>query len=139
MRFFNFFLSHMVWKYQNEISPIFYCGKKLKTSEKLLKLPDIQPLDWKHPYWMTRYKTHLMDRMACTLFLLMVTIPNIMTRFFVCCWAFLCINGFVERFLHKVAFCILYSWAEFLISSLCFLFTFWLIIRIALGLYFILK
>ena len=55
IKFFNFFLSHMVWKYQNEISPIFYYGKKLKTSEKLLKIPDIQPPDWKHPYWMTRY------------------------------------------------------------------------------------
>ena len=45
----------MVWKYQNEISPIFYYWKKLKTSEKLLKILDIQPPDWKHPYWMTRY------------------------------------------------------------------------------------
>ena len=45
----------MVWKCQNEISPIFYYGKKLRTTEKLLKIPDIQPPDWKHPYWMTRY------------------------------------------------------------------------------------
>ena len=35
----------MVWKYQK-----FYYGKKLKTSEKLLKIPD-----WNQPYWMTRY------------------------------------------------------------------------------------
>ena len=34
----------MVQKYQNEIAPIFYYGKKLKTSEKLLKIPDISPL-----------------------------------------------------------------------------------------------
>ena len=45
----------MVQKYQNEISPIFYYGKKLKTSGKLLKIPDLQPCDWGQPYWMTRY------------------------------------------------------------------------------------
>ena len=55
MRFFNFFLICMVQKYQNEISPIFYYGKKLKTSEKLLKIPDLRPPDWGQPYWMTRY------------------------------------------------------------------------------------
>ena len=33
MRFFNFFLIYMVQKYQNEISPIFYYGKSLKTNE----------------------------------------------------------------------------------------------------------
>ena len=33
----------MVWRYENEISHIFYNGKKLKTSEKLLKIPDIRP------------------------------------------------------------------------------------------------
>ena len=32
----------MVQKYQNEISPIVYYGKKLKTSGKLLKIPDSQ-------------------------------------------------------------------------------------------------
>ena len=45
----------MVQKYQNEISPIVYYGKKLKTSGKLLKIPDLQPRDWGQPYWMTRY------------------------------------------------------------------------------------
>ena len=35
----------MVQKYQNEISPIFYYGKKIKTSEKLLKIPDLRPPD----------------------------------------------------------------------------------------------
>ena len=52
----------MVWKYQNEISPIFYYGKKLKTSEKLLKITDIQPPDWNHPYWMTLYIMYRKDR-----------------------------------------------------------------------------
>ena len=55
MRFFNFVLTYMVQKYQNEISPIVYYGKKLKTSGKLLKIPDLQPRDWGQPYWMTRY------------------------------------------------------------------------------------
>ena len=62
MRFFNFFLTYMVQKYQNEISPIFYYGKKLKTSGKLLKIPYLQPPDWGQPYWMTLYKhiyTHI--------------------------------------------------------------------------------
>ena len=45
----------MVQKYQNEIAPIFYCGKKLKTSGKLLKIPVLQLPDWGQPYWMTRY------------------------------------------------------------------------------------
>ena len=56
MRFLKKILTHMVWKCQNEISPIFYYRKKLKTSENLLKIPVIQPPDWKHPYWMTLYK-----------------------------------------------------------------------------------
>ena len=55
MRFFNFFLTYMVQKYQNEFSPIFYYAKKLKTSGKLLKIPDLHPPDWGQPYWMTRY------------------------------------------------------------------------------------
>ena len=45
----------MVQKYQNEISPIFYYGKKLKTSEKLLKIPHLRRPDWGQPYWMTLY------------------------------------------------------------------------------------
>ena len=56
MRFFNFFLIHMVQKYQNEIAPIFYYGKSPKTNEKDLKIPTIWPLDWGQPYWMTLYK-----------------------------------------------------------------------------------
>ena len=55
MRFFNFFLIHMVQKYQNEIAPIFYYGKSPKTNEKNPKIPFLQPPDWGQPYWMTRY------------------------------------------------------------------------------------
>ena len=55
MRFFNFFLTYMVQKYQNEISPIFYYGKSAKTNEKDLKILNLQPIDWGQPYWMTRY------------------------------------------------------------------------------------
>ena len=39
IRFFNFFLDHMVQKYQNEIPPIFYYGISTKTNEKYLKIP----------------------------------------------------------------------------------------------------
>ena len=44
MRFFNFFLDHMVQKYQNEIPPIFYYGISTKTSEKDLKIANLQAL-----------------------------------------------------------------------------------------------
>ena len=54
-RFFNFFLNHMVQKYQNEISPISYYGISTKTNEKELKIPNLQPPNWKSPYWMTLY------------------------------------------------------------------------------------
>ena len=55
MRFLNFFLNHMVQKYQNEIAPIFYYGISTKTNEKDLRIPNLQPPDWKSPYWMTLY------------------------------------------------------------------------------------
>ena len=42
MSFFTFFLNHMVQKYQNEISPIFYYGISRKTYEKDLKIPILQ-------------------------------------------------------------------------------------------------
>ena len=45
----------MVQKYQNEISPIFYYGISTKSNEKDLKIPILQPSDWKIPYWMTLY------------------------------------------------------------------------------------
>ena len=46
----------MVQKYQNEIAPIFYYGISTKTNEKDLKIPSLQPSDWKNPYWMSLYK-----------------------------------------------------------------------------------
>ena len=55
MRFSNFFLNYMVWKYQNEIAPIFYYGISTKTNEKDIKISKLQPPDWKSPYWMTLY------------------------------------------------------------------------------------
>ena len=45
----------MVQKYQNEIAPILYYGISAKTNEKDLKIPNLQPPDWKSPYWMTLY------------------------------------------------------------------------------------
>ena len=45
----------MVQKYQNEIAPIFYYGMSTKTNEKDLKIPSLQPSDWKNPYWMSLY------------------------------------------------------------------------------------
>ena len=55
MRFSNIFLTYMVWNYQNEIAPIFYYGISTKTNEKDLKIPSLQPSDWKNPYWMSLY------------------------------------------------------------------------------------
>ena len=45
----------MVQNYQNEIAPIFYYGISTKTNEKDLKIPNLQPPDWKNPYWMSLY------------------------------------------------------------------------------------
>ena len=45
----------MVQKYQNEIAPIFYYGISTKTNEKDIKIPKLQPPDWKSPYWMSLY------------------------------------------------------------------------------------
>ena len=45
----------MVQKYQNEISPILYYGISTKNNEKDLKIPNLQPPNWKSPYWMTLY------------------------------------------------------------------------------------
>ena len=45
----------MVQKYQNEIAPTFYYGISTKNNEKDLKIPNLKPPDWKHPYWMTLY------------------------------------------------------------------------------------
>ena len=46
----------MVQEYQNEIAPIFYYGISIKTNEKDLRIPNLQPPDWKSPYWMTLYE-----------------------------------------------------------------------------------
>ena len=51
----------MVHKYQNEISPIFYYGISAETNEKDLKIPILQPSDWKSPYWMTLYFKEIYD------------------------------------------------------------------------------
>ena len=53
----------MVQKYQNEIAPTFYYGISTKTNEKDLKIPILQPPDWKHPYWMSLYYVKNMIRM----------------------------------------------------------------------------
>ena len=53
----------MVQKYQNEIPPIFYYGISTKTNEKDLKIPNLQPPDWKHPYWMTLYNIIEQDKL----------------------------------------------------------------------------
>ena len=45
----------MLQKYQNEISPIIYYGINTKINEKDLKIPILQPPDWKSPYWMSLY------------------------------------------------------------------------------------
>ena len=55
MRFSNIFFTYMVWNYQNEIAPIFYYGISKKTNEKDLKIPSLQPSDWKNLYWMSLY------------------------------------------------------------------------------------
>ena len=58
IRFFNFFLDHMVQKYQNEIPPIFYYGISTKTSEKDLKIPNLQALTLGRIIKITLYNTH---------------------------------------------------------------------------------
>ena len=57
MRFSNFFLNHMVQKYQNEIAPIFYYGISAKTNEKDLKIPDLQALTLGRVKKITLYNT----------------------------------------------------------------------------------
>ena len=41
---FQLFFDHMVQKYQNEIPPIFYYRISTKSSEKVLKIPNLQAL-----------------------------------------------------------------------------------------------
>ena len=63
----------MVQKYQNEIAPIFYYGISTKNIEKDLKIPILQPPDWKHPYWMSLYdaiweRSYKVKDITCDLF-----------------------------------------------------------------------
>ena len=69
----------MVQKYQNEIAPIFYYEFSTKTDEKDLKIPSLQPSDWKNPYWMSLY---ILKKMALNfqndgLFCLKINIVNL--------------------------------------------------------------
>ena len=77
MRFFNFFLSYMVQKYQNKIAPIFYYGMSTKTNEKDLKIPSLQPSDWKNPYWMSLYVPNIHIHIQGTLGPGIVTLPSL--------------------------------------------------------------
>ena len=54
----------MVQNYQNEIAPIFYYGISTKTNDKDLKIPNLQPPDWKSPYWMTLYLVKIHSLLA---------------------------------------------------------------------------
>ena len=61
----------MVQKYQNEIAPIFYYGIIRKTNEKYPKIPNLQPPDWKSPYWMNLYiefEIYICDICVCSIF-----------------------------------------------------------------------
>ena len=64
IRFFNFFLDHMVQKYQNEIAPIFYYGISTKTSEKDLKIPNLQALTLGRIIKITLYKHYSLHNPA---------------------------------------------------------------------------
>ena len=46
-------LLQFSWIFQN--TPDIYYGISTKTNEKDLKIPNLQPPDWKSPYWMTLY------------------------------------------------------------------------------------
>ena len=64
----------MVHKYQNEIAPIFYYGISIKTNEKNLKIPHLQPPDWKSPYWMSLYLQQTKRNiLQCTIFFVLGT------------------------------------------------------------------
>ena len=75
----------MVWNYQNEIAPIFYYGMSTKTNEKDLKIPSLQPSEWKNPYWMSLYDVdlivgYLYDNSD------MATAPNAPRPKLILCW-----------------------------------------------------
>ena len=83
MRFFNFFLNHMVKKYQNEIAPIFYYGKSPKTNEKDLKIPNLQPPDWGRLFWMTLYFIFINFSLSTFILFLDVSPPSIVECMYV--------------------------------------------------------
>ena len=62
MGFFNFFLNHMVQKYQNEIAPIFYYEISTKTNEKDLKIPNLQALTLGRIIKMTLYFSNILTQ-----------------------------------------------------------------------------
>ena len=79
--------------------------------------------------------TYLMNWMAGTLFLLMITVTNIMARFLVACGALFGVNRLVKRFMNEVAFSILDCRAELFVASFVISLALWLICRITLCLY----
>ena len=83
--------------------------------------------------------TYLMNWMAGTLFLLMISVTNIMARLLITCGALFGVNCLVKWFMNKVAFSVLDGRAELFVSSLVISLALWLICRIALCLYLILE
>ena len=55
MAFSNFFLFPVAQEYHNKWAPALNGQKKLKTSEKLQKITNLQTPDWIQPNWMTLY------------------------------------------------------------------------------------
>ena len=79
--------------------------------------------------------TYLMNWKAGTLFLLMITVTNIMARLLVTCGTLFGINCLVKRFMNEVAFSILDCRAELFVASFVVSLTLGFIGRIALCLY----
>ena len=76
-----------------------------------------------------------MNWMAGTLFLLVITVTNVMARLLVACGALLGVNCLVERFMNEVAFNVLDCRAELFVASLVLCLALWFVCRIALCLY----
>ena len=102
---------------------------------------------WEHPHTeninfanipLLIFNGDLMNWMACTLFLLMITVSNIMARFLVACRTFFCVNCFVRRFMNEVAFSILDCRTELFVASFVISLALRFICRVALCLYLIL-
>ena len=82
-----------------------------------------------------RSNNDLMNWMAGTLFLLMITVANIMARLLVTCGAFFGVNCLVRRFMNEVAFNILDCRTELFVASFVISLALRFICRIALCLY----